>query len=320
MAQSLLRAVPHELARLPVNKPFRVKDCALLDLKPEQISMWTEHGFLRRPLRGIYYRSDSAESLQLRIDCLKLMAPPTAVVTDRTAAWLQGAPMSLAPNDHLVVPRVSMFLNKPGNRLRNGAASSGERAFLTKDLIELDGLLVTSPLRTACDLGRLLTRDEALASMDSLHSLGAFSVAELTREMERFRRQRGVRQGRMLAPIVDGRAQSPGESATRLRWYDVGLPRPELQWPVPSPHGANYFLDLALPCCGFAVEFDGEAFHGDDQRTSDLARREWVRASAAPTLLVLRRTNVYGRHQDAQELIRAAVRDNPHQCAAHRYF
>lgn len=320
MTQNLLRSVPRELICLPIDKPFRVNDLVRADLTLTQISMWTDQGFLKRPLRGIYYRSDSTESLQLRIACLKLLAPPTAVVTDRTAAWLHGAPMSLAPNAHLEVPQVSMFLNKPGNRLRNGVSTSGERSFLTSDVTELDGLSVTTPLRTACDLGRLLTRDEALASMDSLHSLGTFSVAQLIREVERFRRQRGVRQGRTLAPLVDGRAQSPGESATRLRWYDVGLPRPELQWPVPSPHATTYFLDLALPCCRFGVEFDGEAFHGDGQKQRDLARRDWLRATATPTLVVLRGGNVYGHHQDAREIIHAAARDNPNQCLTHRYF
>ena len=46
-------------------------------------------------------------------------------------------------------------------------------------------------------------------------------------EIGRFRGFRGVVQLRCLAPLGDGRAESPGESALRLHWYDAGLPTPE---------------------------------------------------------------------------------------------
>jgi hypothetical protein len=127
--------------------------------------------------------------------------------------------------------------------------------------------------------------------MDALQSLGEFTLSELCQGMERFRGRRGVVQGRALAAIVDGRAQSPGESALRLRWYDAGLPPRELQWRVPSPHGTAYFLDLA-----------------------------WLRSTATPTLIVLRSVNVYGRQQDAEALLRNAALDNPNQCSRHRFW
>ena len=41
-----------------------------------------------------------------------------------------------------------------------------------------------------------------------------------------------------LAPFVDPDSQSPGESILRLRWLDVGLPRPRCQVEVPAPGGA----------------------------------------------------------------------------------
>ena len=99
----------------------------------------------------------------------------------------------------------------------------------------LEGLRVTTPLRTACDLGRLLHRDQALAALDSLAALDAFTLAELSLATLRFPRYRGVRQLRVLVPLVDARAQSPGESILRLRWLDAGLPRPECQVAVPAP-------------------------------------------------------------------------------------
>ena len=101
------------------------------------------------------------------------MVPDDAVITDRTAGWLHGAPMILAPNDHLRVPPVSIF-RSPGYRLRNSATASGERTLGVGDVVEIDGLRVTSKLRTTCDLGRLLHRDQAMAAMDSMMHVADF--------------------------------------------------------------------------------------------------------------------------------------------------
>jgi hypothetical protein len=33
----------------------------------------------------------------------------------------------------------------------------------------------------------------------------------------------------------------------RLRWLDVGLPRPECQVEIPALNGGSYYLDIGLP-------------------------------------------------------------------------
>ncbi|MGL5809707.1 MAG: type IV toxin-antitoxin system AbiEi family antitoxin domain-containing protein, partial [Nocardioides sp.] len=259
------------------------------------------------------------ETLGLRADCLRLVVPPDAVITDRSAAWLHGAPGALAPNSHVRIPEVEVF-RSPGYRLkRHGSARSGERSLDPRDVTVVEGLKVTTTLRTACDVGRLLHRDQALAAMDALHSLGLFGIGELIAELRRFRGFRGIVQCRVLAPLVDGRAQSPGESAARLRWLDAGLPRPELQVPLTGPAGFDLYVDLGLPCCGLGVEYDGHAFHGDDRTDHDQTRRRWLLQAHGWRIVVLRRQNVFGLRQDAIELIRKAARDNPNSCLAHRF-
>ena len=171
--------------------------------------------------------------------------------------------MILAPNDHLVVPRAHVFC-PPGYRLRNGLASSGERFLRPHDIAEMGGLRVTTPLRTACDLGRLLHRDQALAAMDSIARLRRFSVTELVASVPRYAGYRGVVQLRAFAPLVDPEAESPPESILRLRWLDVGLPRPRCQVPVASPRGGTWWLDMGLEDERYAAEYDGEEFHGED--------------------------------------------------------
>lgn len=271
-----------------------------------QLDCWLANGVLRHPIRGVYYSSSLEDSLELRVAVLKLVVPDACVVTDRTAGWLWGANMILAPNDHLVVPRVSVF-SPPGYRLRNGLTNSGERRLRTDDVVELDGLRLTTPLRTACDLGRLLHRDQAFAALDSLARLGVFTVQELITATGRYRRYRGVVQLRALVPYVDPRAESPGESILRLRWWDLGLPHPQCQVPVPTPHGGTWWLDVGSEPHLFAAEYDGEEFHGDDRKEHDDERRGWLRRHEGWTIVVVRKGNLSGADQDVDQLLRTGA-------------
>ena len=268
-----------------------------------RLRAWVGAGLLEHPVRGVYHSPLLRDDLELRLAVLRLVVPEDCVVTDRTAGWLWGADMILAPGDHLVVPRVSVF-GTPGNRLRNGLVESGERSLSDEDVVSMSGLRVTSPLRTACDLGRLLHRDQAFAAMDSMATLGKFTVQDLVRSVPRFRGYRGVVQLRSLSPLIDPKSQSPGESVLRLRWIDVGLPRPECQIPVSSPYGGTWWLDLGDRGCRLAAEYDGEEFHGEDQQAHDRRRRGWLRRTQGWTIVVARRDNVYGRHQDIDTLLR----------------
>jgi hypothetical protein len=254
----------------------------------------------------VYYSAALQETLDLRLRILRLVVPQACVVTDRTAGWLWGANMILAPNDHLTVPRVHVFC-PPGHRLRNGLTNSGERRFRQEDVVELDGVRLTTPLRTACDLGRLLHRDQALAAMDSLARLGEFSPAQLLVATARYKRYRGIVQLRALAPYVDPGAESPPESILRLRWLDAGLPRPECQVSVPSPQGDGWRLDVGLRKKRFAAEYDGDAFHTEADRPYDNWRRGWLAEHEGWTIVVARKANLFGRDQDVEQLLRAGA-------------
>ncbi|HQR27624.1 MAG TPA: hypothetical protein PLP61_11345 [Nocardioides sp.] len=208
--------------------------------------------------------------------------------------------MALAPGDHLVVPRVSIY-RPPGYRLRNKLVDSGERMLPEADVMEIGGILVTKPLRTACDVGRLLHRDQAFAAMDCVIRAAGFSVAELVAHVERFRCYRGVVQLRELAPEVDPRSESPGESILRRRWRDCAvLPVPELQIPVEGPDGVC-FLDLGLPELRYAAEYDGLEWHGPERQRHDTRRREWISRHGSYAIDVFTAGSVHGPAQDATE-------------------
>jgi hypothetical protein len=139
----------------------------------------------------------------------------------------------------------------------------------------------TTGLRTALDLGRLLRRDHALAAMDGLARRCSLGPADLQGQIPRFRGFRGVVQLRWAAPLIDPKAESPGESRLRLAWLDAGLPQPALQYYV-SLGGRFAFLDIAAPESRFAAEYDGWDWHSapdhvrrDEERRDRLAAQGW---------------------------------------------
>ena len=291
------------LLRLPVDAPITSAEARELGVGYPQLRALVNRGVVKRPVHGVYAVATQPDTLDFRVRVLKLVVPESCVVTDRTAGWLWGANMILAPNDHLVTPRVSVFC-PPGCRLRRALVASGERRLAPGDVQELDGLRVTTPLRTACDLGRLLPRNQAIAALDSLAALGDFTVDELIRETTRFRRYRGVIQLRVLVLLVDPRSESPGESVLRLCWIDAGLPRPECQVEVPTDWGTYYRIDIGLPELRFGGEYDGEEFHGEGERDDDESRRTWLRDERDWSIVVARRANVYGPEQDIHRSLR----------------
>ena len=158
---------------LPLDAPFTAGAARGAGLGSNDLTRLVEENYLRRVVAGVYVAVQVPDSIGLRAAALRLVVPPDAVITDRTAGWLHGANMILAPGDHLAVPPVSVFVNREGARLRNRLTASGQRCLPRAHVMEVEGLLVTTPVRTACDLGRLLPRDWAFAALDSMLRLGS---------------------------------------------------------------------------------------------------------------------------------------------------
>lgn len=281
---------------LPLGAPFTTAQARREGVNDRRLRELVAQGLLRRPVKGVYVDSRVRDCIELRADILALVVPEDCFVCDRTAGWLHAGASLLAPNEHLAVPPVSIFRPADGGRLRNGLVVSGERTVISSDLMEVRGIRATTPLRTALDLGRLLRRDQALAALDAMLRVGGFTLDQLLAEIERFKGFRGVRQLRALAPLADGRAQSPGESILRLRWYDAGLPRPQLQIEVILDARTVFYLDIGLEELLFAAEYDGERFHSAEADVEyDGTRRNRLAVEAGWQIEVFRKQHVHGR-------------------------
>ncbi|QIX27335.1 hypothetical protein ncot_12530 [Nocardioides sp. JQ2195] len=293
---------------LDPSEPFTRREARAAGLTDRNLREMIDLGLLRRPLRGVFLDHRQPDDLGTRVKVLAKVVPPGAFVADRTAGWLHGAEMILAPNDHLAVPKVSVFHLPGADRTRLALADSGERRMRPDDLCEVGGILVTTPLRTALDLGRLLRRQQALAGLDSMLRRGGFSHDMLLASVERFAKQRGVRQLRELAPLADGQSASPGESGLRLHWLDAGLPRPTLQIPHIEDGVTLFFLDMGLEELRFAAEYDGVAWHSSSEDVEhDRARRDYLRTNFGWRIDEFRKEHVYGRDQNADWILRDAI-------------
>ena len=232
-----------------------------------------------RLVRGVYLGAATEVTVELRCTAVSRVVSPHSVVCDRTAAWIHGVdvygqrePVGTAPIETCVLPS-----RAPSRR----AGVDGRTRDLSDcDLMTIGDVRVTTPLRTALDLGCGQPRSRALGAMDQLARAHGFTAADLVKELPRFRRRRGVLQLRHLSAIVDGRAESMRESWVRLIMHDAELPPPELQWWICIDGVPTYRLDIAYPAHKLAIEYDGEDYHllTAEQREHDAQRRAWLRA------------------------------------------
>jgi len=237
-------------------------------------------GLVRRVLHEVYAAAQAPDDTMMRASALTLVIPTGAVVADRTAAWLHG--VDILPRSALTTAPLLNVVHLSDTRMRRPQTDGRRRGLVTTDITEVFGVPVTTPLRTALDLGRLLWRFDALAAIDGFLRIGVPHEV-LIAEISRFRRYRGVRQLRALAPLGDGRSESPGESALRLHWHDACLPWPDLQIWIYADDGTPLFrIDIGDPDSRYGAEYDGEEHHTSDEDTeNDLTRREWIAQNRA---------------------------------------
>jgi len=139
---------------------------------------------------------------------------------------------------------------------------------------EVDGMTVTTPARTAFDLGRRLNLKDGVKRIDALMNATQLKVVEIESVIEGHPGVRGIGKLRKTLSLVDGGAESPYESLTRLMLVGAGLPHPQTQLPVFDELGfVVAYLDMGWPEYRVGVEFDG-AQHWTDarQRSRDVER------------------------------------------------
>ena len=200
-----------------------------------------------------------------------------------SAALMHGLPVwstDLGPV-HVTRPRVG------GGGKKRGLVRLHAQPLAAADVIQLHGVTVTSLERTVFDLARSLRFERAVAAGDRAMVCGM--DAELLAEMvSRRQRWKGSGQARRTAEFVDARAESPGESISRVRCVELGLPTPQPQLPVALPNGTTVYGDLGWEEVGTIGEFDGRVKYEKlllpGESSADVVVREKRREDALRSL------------------------------------
>ena len=243
-------------------------------------------GELRSVFRGVYVDGRTDDSLDLRAEAAALVLGSDQVICDRAAAFLHGVDAYGVREAH--ARPLETCVIRGGARARRVGVDGRERDLAPGDIEWLRSVRLTTPLRTALDLGCSLPRHRALGVMDELARNHGIDRAAVEAGARRFRGRRGVIQLRSLARLVDPRSESPRESWVRLEISDAGLPEPVLQWWVIEDGIELWRLDLAYPAHNVAVEYDGEDSHRRTtaQITHDRRRRRWLREHGWTVIVV----------------------------------
>ena len=198
---------------------------------------------------------------------------PGGAVSQRSAArfWgLEGLPRRGSSEAvSVALPRTSGCRQPPGFSL-------SWRALPPEDVVEVDGIRVTTPARTLQDLARTESRETVVCLAESAVRKELLTPEEIAT---------------LPSPVspspwslVDPKAQTPIETLVRLPLVDADIGRLVSQHEVITSSGITLAaIDLALPDYLIGLEADGRAGHDEDsgfvwdrRRDVLLAEEGWI--------------------------------------------
>lgn len=280
------------------DRPFLYAEVPRLGLTRRKLRAAVAAGEVRHVFRAVYCDARLPDTTELRAAAICLLLDEHVVVTDRTASWIHGVdsfePFGLDRQQPLEVVSTG-----PHDRTRRAGLLGGKRDLLADEVLVVNGVRVTTPLRTAADLACRRGRFAAMAVLDAFMRTHRLTTEDYQMMVRRFVGRRGVVQLRELVQYADPDCESHGESWTKLAIIDAGLPRPQPQVWVDLPGIGRVRLDFAYRWAKVAVEYDGEEHHSSDaDREHDRIRRKALR-DAGWIVIVVRKGGFTGPSLDA---------------------
>ena len=242
----------------PITGPLTARTAAAYGRDPSGLAAAQRAGELVRLRRGAYGVVEGLDPVarhRLLIEAARGVLRPDALVSHCSAAVLHGLEVPWG----ILEDRVHITRGRSGGTLRDrlathtGPVPAGQWTLV-------DGLRVTTIVRTAVDVARTAPLRDSVAVLDQVlrHHGGEPARAQMLAICEGLTGCKGVGRAREAIAFADPRAESGGESASRVVLHAMGLPAPVPQYEVLDRRG--WFVgrsDFGWPERGVLGEFDG---------------------------------------------------------------
>lgn len=219
---------------------------------------------LARPRRNVYVEAsqvpeDGAGRYLLTVRSAHRTLTGDHVFSHESAAALHGLPwLRRWPDEvHLICER------RTGGRTQRDVVRHCV-GLEHVDPVVVDGMLVTSPARTAFDIALTRPFDQAVVVADAAFRLHPGAREEFAELLATYGRRRGFQRAAEVLRFADERSGSAGESFSRTEMYRLGFVIPELQVRIVTD-GREEFADFGWIESQTLGEFDGEVKYRDER-------------------------------------------------------
>ncbi len=218
-------------------------------------------------------RADDVTRYLARIHAAAAIRQAGVVFSHQSAAALLGLPQLGAP------PLLVHATTSPSSRRRSRSGIAWHHVDLRPDDVgEVNVLSVTSVGRTLVDIARTGSFAEAVVVLDAAievedtdsrprwdSSRPRIARGELFDRLKGLERAPGTKRARVALEFADGRAESIGESLSRVQMHAWGVSLPDLQVPMAGASGRRYRVDFAWRDGALVGEFDGRLKYSRDR-------------------------------------------------------
>lgn len=228
-------------------------------------------GQLVRVTRGIAVDAEAwqmasvRERRRIELEAVMTTVGEWRVLSHRSAALLWGLPDVDRPDRRVHVTDPLVGTTHSGRRVVRHAAPLEAR-----EVTVVDGRRVTTLRRTVVDVVRSTSYENGVAVLDHVLHEHLLDVTEVRQAFAAWPTPRGMTRARRALRFADARAESPGESVSRVRIDEDGFSPPVLQQDF-----GRYRVDFWWPRAGIVGEFDGlEKYDGPEAVRREKAREQ----------------------------------------------
>jgi hypothetical protein len=262
---------------------FSYQQARAFGITSHRLARLVKRGVLTEPAHGVYAAvgetSDPVRAHARLVHEAQLASTKRLYAARRSSLLLMGLPLIGPP------PTVAQLV-RDGSQLGAHGHHGDVRVSLlpSADTWEYEQVDMCTPARSVVDLARAESFRNGVVVADAALRRGV-DVADMTAVLIRMRRWPGVARARAVVRFADGRAESPGESLTRVACLVEQLPVPEPQ--VEIYHWGWFVgrVDLLVHESLLAIESDGAIkFAGPLVLPDLIARQEALRSAGVDVL------------------------------------